>query len=115
MKSKVVSVLALLLLAFFAFSEVSARGFGRGAGCAGYGNWQARMFQPSYQELDINADGQVTKQEHMLFREKRQANRPGRGYHAKWHANMFETMDSNGDAVVSPDEFTEHQWMRRTE
>lgn len=119
MKRKLVSLsLSLLLLLVFAgFSQISARGFGHGWGhgwgCPSYCNAQQRMYQPSYQDLDANADGQVTEQEHALFREKRQASRPGRGYQAEDQDNMFEQMDTNGDAVVTPDEFEQHWEMRR--
>ncbi len=78
MKHKIISAIAIAALLYvgFAYATEEGLGFARGRGCQGNINNAQMMFQPVYQDLDANADGQVTEQEHALFREKRQATRP---------------------------------------
>jgi len=109
MQGKIISVAAFIVLVFTGLSTVNARGFGPGPNCQGcvYPN-QARS-QVAFQDLDANADGFISQQEHVLFRTNRQASRPGRGRHQVNNMNHFRFMDSNGDDMLSPDEFNQNR------
>ena len=109
MQGKIISVVAFVVLVFTGLSIVNARGFGPGPNCLGsaYPN-QARS-QVTFQDLDANADGFISEQEHVLFRANRQASRPGRGRHQLNNMNNFRYMDGNGDDMLSPDEFNQNR------
>jgi Ca2+-binding EF-hand superfamily protein len=70
-------------------------------------NTQVR-YQLTYQEMDKNTDGQVTKEEYQDAIKQRREKNPGLG--ANQNANMFtfEELDLNGDAQLSQEEFNQH-------
>ena len=64
--------------------------------------------------LDRNQDGLVSRQEYGRLRDERRATRTQRGDPARG-GNIearFERMDSNGDNLISRDEFVAHQAQR---
>lgn len=109
MKRKLIFIIAILASLYVGFAYAAGQNLGQGRGCQSNNNNAAMLYQPDFAELDVNADGQVNKQEFTLFRSERQANRPGRGCNARYQANTFAELDLNGDAVISRDEFQLHQ------
>ncbi|MFT7053508.1 MAG: Ca2+-binding EF-hand superfamily protein [Psychromonas sp.] len=65
-------------------------------------------YRLTYQEMDKNADGQVTKEEYQGAIKQRRENAPGMGANQNAKMFTFEELDLNGDAQLSQEEFNQH-------
>ena len=99
------STLSLLLLSGSTFASSASRD---------HEAYYQRGAPVSCDALDRNQDGLVSRQEYVQLRDKWRAARAQRGDRTRG-ANIearFERMDSNGDNLISRDEFVAHQARR---
>jgi Ca2+-binding EF-hand superfamily protein len=70
---------------------------------------------PAFADFDLNQDGALTKEEFQQARAKRISERASQGYQMRNLANApsFESIDSDGNGEVSPDEFNTAQMAHR--
>jgi hypothetical protein len=74
---------------------------------SGMGMMKNMAMRPKFEDVDTNKDGNITKEELMIFRAQRQSERVKEGRMLK-HASLapsFEDLDKNQDKVLSKDEF----------
>lgn len=119
MKGKMLSALALMTVFVGGFSYAAGMGGGQGSGGQGMGG-QGNLSQfknqttnqmrnrLSYQDMDQNTDGQVTKEEYEAAIAQRRDNAPGMGANQNTNMFTFEELDLNGDALLSQEEFNQH-------
>ncbi|MFT6926182.1 MAG: Ca2+-binding EF-hand superfamily protein [Psychromonas sp.] len=65
-------------------------------------------YRLTYQEMDKNTDGQVTKEEYQAAVKQRRENAPGAGANQNAKSFTFEELDLNADALLSQEEFNQH-------
>jgi Ca2+-binding EF-hand superfamily protein len=67
--------------------------------------------QPSFSWFDANADGTITKAEFDEGHQKRIEQRKAEGKKMEYMGGTmtFDDLDSDGDGMVTQEEFTEHQ------
>jgi len=110
MKGKMLTVFTLMTVFVVGFSYAVgpvAKSEGNLSQMANKANTQVR-YRLTYQEMDKNTDGQVTKEEYQAAIKQRREKSPGLG--ANQNANMFtfEELDLNGDGKLSQEEFNQH-------
>lgn len=110
MKGKMPTVFALMTLFVAGFSYAAgsvANSEGSLSQMANKINTQVR-YRLTYQEMDKNTDGQVTKEEYQAAIIQHRENAPDLG--ANQNANMFifEELDVDGDTQLSQQEFNQH-------
>lgn len=110
MKGKIFAVLALMTVFVvglsYAVGPVASQG-GNLSPMKNKINTQAR-YRLTYQEMDKNADGQVTKEEYESAIAQRKENRPGVGANQNTNMFTFEELDLDGDTILSQEEFNQH-------
>jgi len=89
--------------------------------CQGSGSCQGKMKsykhkRPTFEKLDLNGDGVITKDEMQKLQAKRAEQRAAAGKPVKTRkGNFFARMDANGDGRVTKEEFLAFQEKRRAQ